>query len=230
MMTAVEKVRPTREQLLVRLPEINTLTGDVKEHVIGMFIDMVPPYFWLARASESYHTADERGLGGLWLHTKRVYAAYRMMEPTYQALGLLDDFEQNCARAAVLLHDGYKYGGRGMSGGEKRQDDAAHGYADGLLEDLPAHTVRDHDEKMANKIRKWSDLPDDVARIVETHGGSTEWASHAGPSPRNDVELLVHLADMLAADDSSRTPVYEPSRELLQMIGQDVPRVGSDLR
>ena len=51
-------------------------------------------------------------------------------------------------------------------------------------------------------------------------GGSTDWASHPGRSPSNDLELGVHLADVIASNPNHRLPVLDPATELRDMLGR----------
>lgn len=206
------------------LPEVQSIRGSMRSEVVRVLTEDVPPYFWMVRASESHHCADEQGLGGLVLHTKRVFTSYSILERTYRAMAI-DSFEANCARAAVLLHDGFKYG-RACSG-DFGDDDDYHEYADGSLSHLPEHTVTDHDIQMAEHVRSNTSLPDEVARCIESHGGSPDWYSHDGPKPSDDLEMLVHSADVFAANELFRVPVHGVSPELRAMVG-DVPEIEDD--
>lgn len=225
----IDMCQPNREQLLYRLPEIKSLDGRVQSEVISLFIEEIPPYFWLARSSEDYHPPDERGLGGLWLHTKRVYTAFRILEPTYKSLNLMGPYQANCARAAVLLHDAFKYGQHPStrSSGDDMPDDA-HDYAHGLMAHLPAYTMPDHDTLMAEHITTETELPDEVAWYVAAHGGSGDWYGHEGPSPDSPIEMVVHLADMIATSKHHKLPVYEPTTELRSLVGDDALPVIDD--
>lgn len=219
-------------ELRRRLPEIDGLRGRVRDEVVRTFVDEVPPSFWLARASGSHHPPDERGLGGTWLHTKRVFVAYTMLEPTFRAMSAISSFESNCARAAVLLHDAFKYGRDPaqvrIAVDEERADENTHEYAGDYLAHLPAGTDPSHDVTMAAYVRQETELPEEVAHAVECHGGSPEWnVSHSGPGPDDDLTLAVHLADLIASNREHRLPVYEPASEIDMMVG-DVPTVSQD--
>lgn len=243
MMQQPSAVRPSEAAVVERLPELRSISGPMQTEVARVFADDVPEYFWVARASESHHPPDERGLGGVWLHTKRVYTAYRMLEPTYRAMSAVDAYEANCARAAVLLHDAFKYGrihdgiesaeqSTGSTTGDQRSTENSdnpnqdnHAYAHGFLEHLPQYTDTSHDVKMATHIRDETSLPEEVARCVAAHGGSPDWYSHDGPRPSDDLEMLVHTADVLASNDGHRLPVWEPTPELLAMTDKDLPTI-----
>lgn len=206
-----------------RLPEVDALRGDVRDEVIRIFMYDVPAYFWIARASKSYHPPDERACGGLWLHTKRVFTAYRVLERSFRAMSDISSYEANCARAAVLLHDGFTYGIQPMVGG-----DDEHPYAKGYLDHLPAYGESDHDVQMARHIREHTSLPDEVANAVESHGGSADWLSHEGPSPRTPIQRLVHFADLFASNPEYQLPVLTPITELEALCGHELDSVSDD--
>jgi len=224
-----QRLRPTPRQVAERLPEIESIDGRMQMKVARVFAEEIPEYFWIARSSENHHPPDERTLGGLFLHTKRVYTAYRMLEPTYRAMSAIDAYDANCARAAVLLHDGFKYGQHPaeVETGDEPDEDH-HEYADGVLSDLPEYTDTRHDLKMADFIRSETSLPEEVARCVASHGGSPDWYSHDGPSPSDDLEMLVHTADMLASNSNHRLPVWGPTEELMLMTDTNMPVIDED--
>lgn len=202
------------DELVRRLPEVQLLRGRVRDEVIRVFVEDVHEYFWLVRASENHHPPDERGLGGTWLHSKRVFTAYTMLERSFRTMSAIDSFEANCARGAVLLHDAFKYGAPPY---EFSEDENYHEYADDVLAHLPKHTQADHDLQMAAWVRNQTELPEEVAQCVECHGGPNDWMSHEGPEPSDDKTLVVHLADLIASNSNHRLPVYDPAPELSTM-------------
>lgn len=210
-------------ELVRRLPEVSMVHGTLRNEIVDAFVSDVPDYVWLARASANHHPPDERGLGGLWIHIKRVFTAYTMLEPTFRELGAIDSFEANCARAAVLLHDAFKYGRYPRRIEQETVD--GHDYADDRLAHVPEYTQPNHDVQMAAYVREETDMPDEVARAVESHGGSTSWGSHEGPSPSDDLELLVHLADLVASNHRHRLPVFKPARELTVMVESELETI-----
>lgn len=218
-----EKTVTSPDELRRRLPEIDGVRGDVQDEVISAFITDIPEYFWLARSSESHHPPDERGLCGTWIHVKRVFTAYTMLERTFRAMSRISSFEANCARAAILLHDGFKYGR------EPQQDDTEdyHEYGGGHLRHIPEYTDTAHDVLMAEYVRTETDMPEEVAHAIECHGGSPDWFGHDGPRPDDDLTLIVHLADLLASNANHRIPVYEPCTELTRVV-DDLPTVTDD--
>lgn len=188
-----------------KLPEIEATRGNVRTELLEFFENEVPEYFWTVRASENHHPPDERELRGTWLHTKRVFTAYTTLEGSFRAMSRLSTYEANCARAAVLLHDAFKYG---REPNDMTED--FHDYADGELAHLPEYTQPDHDTVMASYIRDETDFPEAVAQCVACHGGSNGWYGHEGPEPFDSKTLLVHLADVFASNRTSRIPVYDP--------------------
>lgn len=206
-----ETLQPdTTDEVRDRLPEIWFVSGKPREELVRMFKEDVPGYFWTARASESHHPPDERGLGGVWLHTKRVFVAYSILERSFRAMSAFDQMEANCARAAVLLHDAFKY------------SEPPH-----ELDELPEHTEPEHDVWMAEHVREETSMPDAVADCIEAHGGSQSWNSHSGPTPRSDLELCVHLADLIASWSVHQLPVYDPHDALEEAVGP-LQTVGDD--
>lgn len=225
----LDDVRPTSfDGVRERLPEIHGTRGAVQSELVRVFAEDVPPEFWVVRASASHHPPDERGLGGLWLHTKRVFTAYRMLEPTFRATSAISAFEANCARAAVLLHDAFKYGRDPASTTIEADDADGHDYADGILDHVPAYTDRGHDVAMGEYVRIETEMPDEVARCIECHGGPVDWYGHEGPGPSDDLTLLVHLSDLVASNSEHRLPVHGIHDVLGRMVG-DAPAVSDEM-
>lgn len=213
----------SQNKIVERLPEINAIRGNLREYTIEAFEKGCPEYFWIVRGARRHHYPDERGLGGLWLHTKRAFVCWTHLEQTFRAMGGISDFEANCARSAILMHDMFKCGRYDVDEALPNEEDE-HPYADGLLAGQPGFND-EHDIECAKFIREETQLPEEVARCVETHGGSTQWgATHKGPSPNDDLTLAHHLADYVASR-AVPWPVYDPSDELLTMIDSDVPTI-----
>jgi hypothetical protein len=209
-------------ELVERLPEIECIDGNPRDVVVSIFLEDVPEYFWIARASETHHPPDERGLGGLWLHTKRAFVALTMLEKSFRAMSTVSPLEANCARAAILLHDAFKYGPPGHEYEEQESD--THPYASGRLHHL-GYTDEQHDQRMADRVEQEA-VPPVMADCIRTHGGSAAWnGSHSGPTPSNDVELMHHLADLIASNSEHRLPVYQPDRRLDTITPDRLPVV-----
>lgn len=181
----------TNNEVIRRFPEVtNIKSSDVRGSTIDAINDLCPDYFWEVPGSSSgkYHPEDHREERGLWLHTKRAATQFERLSPSYVSQGKITKHEQDCGRAAILLHDIYKYGW-------PKQE----------------HTTKNHDVVAAEILEEHADVPGEVIGCVETHNGP--W--YAGPSPRNDLEQVHHLADMAASDvNNPNIAILEPCREL----------------
>lgn len=216
------KLQPTTEAVVVkRLPEVKSLKNNVRDETVRLFIEEVPEYFWVARSSKNYHPPDERGLGGLWLHTKRVFFAWTMIENTLRAMNVIDAVDAQSARSAALLHDAFKYDRYPEN--DDRED--YHPYALGRLSNVRSGTIPEHDVLMADVIENESDLSDRVADCVRTHGGSPSWTVHSGPRPSDDLTLGLHMADLIASNQHHKLPVWNPHDVLDHMVATEIPKI-----
>jgi len=154
----------------------------------------IPDYFWEcpATSSSKYHHPISRKPHGLWAHTLMGATALEEHKWTYKEMGWVSQYELNCARAAILIHDTQKYGLNWWDG--KSAD-------------------RDHDLQAADRARKVDELPDVVSDCIETHMGP----SYAGPDPRNHLELMVHNADMSASTPNISPKIWKPPEEIVEM-------------
>lgn len=180
------------EELLERLPEVELIEDDeLRRETKSALARGVPDYFWKVPATSSghYHNPFTRQRYGLWIHTKMVFTAYERMVRSYVEQGLVTEYEADCGRAAVLLHDVLKYG---------------HGYEEG------DGTKNNHDKMAGHWLRQNSDLPSDVIHAVEAHNGPY----YDGPEPRTDLAQLVHQADMMASTKNVTCGVYEPHEKI----------------
>lgn len=198
-MTKAERVNRVRnelyseEELLRRLPEIDAIYDeDLREGVIRTFMKGCPDYFWERPSSSSgkYHSVDERGKYGNWLHTKRVFAEYCSIAESWVELGIITPHQKEQGKAAALVHDMMKYGWP-SSGND--------------------HTVQNHDKIAADVAQNIGELPDDVVRLIATHMGP--WGK--GPNPDDPTQLLLHTADKSAARKNNDIGVYFPTDEML---------------
>lgn len=204
------------------LPEINEIEGSLRRQTIDVFVEHCPAYFWEVPASSSgkYHPPDHRGRHGLVLHTKRAFVAYERLASSYIEQALVDHGEVNCGRAAILLHDLFKYG---KVPAEQEMQIVTCLQSTGELPD-GVHTESSHDVIAAQYFRENTDLPEPVLRCVETHNGP--WGE--GDAPATDLEQLHHMADMIASSEDSRFAVMDPCEELreafpdLQTTGKEI--------
>ena len=203
----------TEEEVYRRLPEVGEIEDDgLREETVAAFVDYCPDYFWEVPASSSgkYHHVYHREYRGLWLHTKRAFTAYQRDAPSLVQQGEIDDFEADCGRAAILLHDMFKFGL------EENGDDPVvinEGFKEGY-DEIDAHTTSDHDVLAAEVLRENTGLPHDVIGCVESHNGP--WCD--GKQPESPLEQLHHMADMSASDVNQNQAVMDPADELLEQF------------
>ncbi len=137
-------------------------------------VKIIPAYFWEVPASSSgkYHPKFAIVKGGLLNHTKAAvyfgYEASRALE--------LSVTERDIVIAALILHDGFKYG---VDGGR--------------------HTIKEHDEIAAAEFAKGEDFKAGSAReqiieAIKRHMG--QWGRF---KPRTELEKTVHLCDYFAS-------------------------------
>ncbi len=197
-MTKAERVNRIRnelyseEELLRRLPEIDAIYDeDLRDDLIRTFMKGCPDYFWERPSSSSgkYHSVDERGKYGNWLHTKRVFAEYCNISESWVELGIITPYQKEEGKAAALVHDMMKYG---------------------WPSDGNDHTVNNHDVIAADVARHIGELPNDVIRLIATHMGP--WGD--GPNPESPDQLLLHTADKSAARKNNDIGVYFPADEI----------------
>jgi hypothetical protein len=181
-----------RDEVLRRLPEINRIDGSLKRQTIQVFAEHCPDYFWTVPASANHHPSEHREERGLWLHSKRAFVAYERLAESMLEQGKIDEYELNCGRAAILLHDLFKYGR------PPREE----------------YVVDDHDVIAAEYLQEHTDLDRRVTSCVRTHNGS--W--YAGAPPANPLEQVHHLADMIASDPNARFAVIKPCEELREQF------------
>jgi hypothetical protein len=184
----------TEDELLRRLPEIDAIYDEeLRNCVIRTFLDGCPDYFWERPTSSTgkYHSPDERGKHGNWLHTKRVFAAYCNLSESYLKAHKITERQREAGKAAALLHDMMKYG---------------------WPSDNNEHTVNNHDVIAAEVARHIGDCPNEVYLLIHGHMGS--WGE--GMMPENDRQWLLQLADKSAAGvDEDDLAIYYPAEELL---------------
>jgi hypothetical protein len=180
-----------QDELLRRLPEIDRIEGSLKRKTINAFLDHCPDYFWEQPAASSHHPDDQQQQLGLWLHTKRAFVSFERKARSFIQQELINLWELNCGRSAILLHDIFKYG---------------------VPPEIADHTLSDHDRLAADYLNTQTALPEQVIRCIDTHSGP--WGG--GDSPETWLEQLHHLADMDASDRNLQIAVYQPCHELTE--------------
>jgi len=206
----VDRVRNSlgsEEELLRRLPEIDEIyVDDVRDSVVRTYMDGCPDYFWERASSSSgkYHSVDERGKYGNWIHTKRVFAEYCNISESWVKLEIITPEQKEEGKAATLIHDMMKYG---------------------WPSDQNNHTVRDHDLVAASVALHIGDAREDVVKQIATHMGP--WGE--GPNPETSQQILLHTADKSAAREKNDVGVYFPADELVdEWPNLTVDEVSSD--
>ena len=174
-----------------RMPSLALIDDGDRRDEVRRLTRFAPDYFWTRPGSTAgYHNAHEHGL---WAHTLKLSTVIERNADSYVERGLLRSADVDRAHAAAILHDMRKAG----EDGEETQSD--------------------HDLRMGEVVREWSDLDDSVARAIEEHMGA--W--YDGPDPGSTLSEFVHIADMLASDDNVDIAVPAPVPEELEAKGYD---------
>jgi hypothetical protein len=220
-------------KVIHRFPEVGLIEEMNLRIEVIRTLRHAPKYFWEvpASASKKYHNPFCRGEHGLWMHTKMAVTALERISSSWVQLGLVSEYERDCARAALLLHDMFKQG-------YPADWDA--------LSDDERTTVKNHDELMAAWCRENTSLPETVIGSISSHNGpwyngtepsmdrlidvvATVRQAEADPeSIRRDissllVELLVHTCDMAASDPNGTLGLWKPTKEIREKY-PNIPR------
>jgi hypothetical protein len=182
-----ERAEALRRMPAAALIEDTELRMDVLDAICEL-----PAYFWRAPATSSseYHNRFARGERGLWIHVLMCATALEGVADSYVEQGRVTEEEVDYARAAVLLHDGWKYGDVWEEG-----DGAA----------------SDHDLRASEELCERG-FPEPVVDAVASHMGP--W--YDGPEPETPVEQLVHQADMMGSRRHVTPAVYRAPQELTE--------------
>lgn len=189
------KVELDKSEVIRRFPHIEKIEdGAIKEEVIYLTATS-PEYFWEVPASNSgHHHPICRKKCGLWAHTLMGATAYERLAETYLNQGLINEYELECGRAAILLHDQRK---------------------NGDPEEPSFYSTDDHDLHMGDVIANSASMPMKVINAVETHMGP--W--YDGPEPSSPLQKLVHNADMIASTQNITPTIYGSVPDELADIG-----------
>jgi hypothetical protein len=183
----------SEDELVRRLPEIDAIYDDeLRNVVIRTFLDGCPDYFWEEPSSSTgkYHSDDECGKHGNWLHTKRVFAQYANLSESAVEAHEITEWEREAGKAAALLHDMMKYG----YPSEGRD-----------------HTTSRHDVIAADVAKHIGGAPNEVYLLIHAHMGPYG----EGMNPENKRQWLLHYADKAAAGTKEdNLAVYYPAKEL----------------
>lgn len=211
----------TEDEVLRWLPEIDAISGTVRDDILEIFTNDVPDYLWVVRGSENHHPPDHRGQHGLIIHIKRSFSAWLRIERMFKELSLIDSFEANSGRAAILAHDAFKYGKSSW-----KDDDALyHQYVDDeyreMMVGLPRYTDREHGSVCADFVAENYDVPEPITECIRTHNGGFS----DDPNPESPLEIGHHLADAMASDIMCQYRMYDPHGVFSDYVDNPAPIV-----
>jgi len=159
--------------------KISRIEDPELRRLVEACLEQVPNHFWMKPSSSTgkYHPKDEHLPGGLSLHTARVSDVAEL---------IIDSLKYRCTpdivRTGALLHDISRYGTA-----EKPTEHSLHNHPL-----LGAGWVAEVGHKLDPPIEE--DKLQEVCSTVRSHMG--RWHD---PSPDSVNEVLVHLADVIAA-------------------------------
>jgi len=189
------------QELKRRLPEIQYIENNaLREQVIELLLAECPEHYWTYPASTSgnHHPMDERTIHGQWIHTKRMFSAFKYISEsprkTANTNNILDKFgiskhERECGLAASLTHDIFKFG----------------------RSEKTDYTLENHDTLAAEYLSDNYEFPDTFIQCIDSYNGPWKDGKH----PEKTAELLFHYSDIMASDMQSGRILFEPAQELL---------------
>jgi len=187
----------SEDELVRRLPEIDAIYDEeIRNCVVRTFLDGCPDYFWELPTSSTgkYHSPDERGKHGNWIHTKRVFATYANMSESYLEAHKITEKQREAGKAAALIHDMMKYGWPSENN---------------------EHTQSNHDVIAAEVAKHIGGCSNEIYLLIHGHMGP--WGE--GMMPENDRQWLFHFADKAASGiDEDDLAVYYPASEILEEV------------
>ena len=172
--------RSAKRKETIKLPSktIEECVSRIENETIRKFtakaLRQAPKYFWIASSSSSgkHHPSDEHGIGGLVLHTVRVFNIAEVF------LDSLDNgsIRHDVVKSAALLHDLYRYG----------------------TENVAEETTNKKHPELAGTALKKIDIQfiykSEIIRCVERHMG--KWGEVL---PNTVEEWVTHFSDSVAA-------------------------------
>jgi len=181
------------EVLKELLPEINLIQDDGVASFVRSIL-LKAESFWIIPSSFSgkYHPADEHGVGGNVIHTKRVVRIARIMADSYS----LSQDETDIITAACILHDLTK--GIPSQDGENYCYDPMHPYTVGKF----IAKCQSIDKEFGNDAQSTSlfvteESVQTILRLVRCHLGP--WSPVPETYPITYMDYIVHLADNIAS-------------------------------
>lgn len=142
-----------------------------------------------ASSTGKYHPISDMGPGGNIRHSMLVAEIAKVM---MRADPFFDDKRNwELTVASAILHDICKYS----------SDDVSHTHFDHPV--LAAKLIKEVGNELKNEEPIYASLAFVIAQNVETHMGrwnTSKYYNGELPKPQNDVQKLIHLADLISAN------------------------------
>lgn len=167
--------------------------------VVALEITKVPDKMFTHPGSKNHHPSPVRGPRGLLIHIFYALNALDMYVRSYKE-GKFTQQQIDYARAALILHDAYKYGPDGSA--EWILYSHPEDYADHLLSEAN------------DAIPALKDVYIQLSELIEYHHGI--WSNRTYPTEPSSLIELVHYCDYIASklheieDISKDLPDYKP--------------------
>jgi hypothetical protein len=189
------KANEEEDKLLAPLIEEINLISNQQIKLFVRSVLLQAKTFWKIPSSFSgkYHPADEHGVGGNVLHTKRVVKVANVICDSY---GLIAQ-EKDTVYAACLLHDVTK----GIAYDDSKEDffyDPMHPYTVGAF----VKKCQENDKKYGSESASSTLFLDEetvqsILRLVRCHLGP--WSPIPETVPSTYMDMIVHLSDNVAS-------------------------------
>ena len=175
------------------LKEIDMITDDAIRSFVRSVL-LRAEHFWDIPSSFSgkYHPADEHGVGGNVLHTKRVVRIANVISDSYS----LSNEERDIVLAATLLHDVCK--GIEKDSGDGCKYDPMHPYTVGkLVERCQKEDKNFANESQSSTLYISEDVLHSILRLIRSHLGP--WSPIPETFPITYLDYIVHISDNIAS-------------------------------
>jgi hypothetical protein len=151
-------------------------------------------HFWDIPSSFSgkYHPADEHGIGGNLLHTKRVVRVASVISDSYS----LVSEERDIVISACILHDVCK--GIEKDDGDGCKYDPMHPYTVGrLVEQCQKDDKNFANESQSSTLYLGEEIVQSILRLIRSHLGP--WSPIPETYPITYLDYIVHISDNIAS-------------------------------
>lgn len=182
------------DHILIDLLEEIDLIGDPKIKSFVRSILSKAESFWIAAAANviGLHPPDEYEMGGLVLHTKRVFRAVAILSTTVE----LSTMDADCLMAAALLHDVTKT----VWGADREEiiHDLMHPYTvDNFIDWCRLQDKDKGEESTSNALEISDDALLKITRLIRCSHGA--WSPIPETYPVTMIEQTLHIADLIAS-------------------------------